>query len=52
VTQQILASVGACPSVAALLATAPSREIRAIRPRIVWADGKEKILLPDDPGWF
>src|SRR5262249_38078656 len=52
VTQQILASVGNSASVAALLAAAPAREIRAIRPRIVWADGKEKILLPDDPGWF
>ncbi len=52
VTQEILASVGAYPSVAALLAGAPSREIRPIRPRIVIRDGQETILLPDDPGWF
>lgn len=52
VTQEILASVGAYSTVAALLAAAPAREIRPIRPRIVLRDGREKILLPDDPGWF
>jgi hypothetical protein len=52
VTQQILASVAAHPTVAALLAAAPGREIRAIRARIVMIDGREKILMPGDPGWF
>jgi 8-oxo-dGTP pyrophosphatase MutT (NUDIX family) len=52
VTREILASVGVHPTVAALLAAAPSREIRPVRPRIVLEDGKERILLPDDPGWF
>jgi len=52
VTQQILATVGAYPTVAALLAAAPAREIRPVRPRIVLRDGKERILLPDDPDWF
>src|SRR5262245_61095891 len=52
VTQQILATVGAYPTVTALLAAAPGREIRPVRPRIVLRDGKERILMPDDPGWF
>jgi 8-oxo-dGTP pyrophosphatase MutT (NUDIX family) len=52
VTQQILASIGVHPTVAAILAAAPAREIRAVRPRIVLSEGKERILMPDDPGWF
>ncbi len=52
VTQEILASVAAYPTAAAMLAAAPSREIRPIRPRIVLADGRERILLPGDPGYF
>ena len=28
------------------------REIRAIQPRIVHAEGQERILMPGDPGYF
>jgi 8-oxo-dGTP pyrophosphatase MutT (NUDIX family) len=52
VTQQILATVEVYPTAAALLAAAPSREIRPVRPRIVLKDGQERILLPEDPDWF
>jgi 8-oxo-dGTP pyrophosphatase MutT (NUDIX family) len=52
VTQRILASIAAYPTVAAILAAAPSRDIRAIRARILVVDGKERILMPGDPGWY
>jgi len=52
VTQEVLRSIAPHPTVTALLAAAPSREIRPVRPRIVVAEGRERILLPDDPGWF
>ncbi|MBI3455987.1 MAG: NUDIX domain-containing protein [Candidatus Rokubacteria bacterium] len=52
VTQRILTSLGAPPTVGALLEAARSREIRPIRPRIVLADGQERFLLPGDPGYF
>jgi 8-oxo-dGTP pyrophosphatase MutT (NUDIX family) len=52
VTQQILASIAPHLTVAALLDAAASREIRPVRPRIVMREGRETILLPDDPGWF
>lgn len=51
-TQRVLASLAPHGSVAAVLAAAPAREIRPIRPRIVRAEGKERILLPGDPGYF
>lgn len=52
VTQEILRSIAPYPTVAALLAAAPARAIRPVRPRIVVAEGQERILLPDDPEWF
>lgn len=52
VTQQILGSIAGYPTVNAILAAAPAREIHAVRPRILQREGKERILLPDDPGWF
>jgi len=52
VTREILTSVMKHGSASALLAAAASRQIRPIRPRIVLADGQERILLPDDPGWY
>jgi 8-oxo-dGTP pyrophosphatase MutT (NUDIX family) len=52
VTREILASVTPFPSAAALLAGAAGRDIRPIRPRIVLADGRERILMPGDPGYF
>jgi 8-oxo-dGTP pyrophosphatase MutT (NUDIX family) len=52
VTREILASVASFSSAAALLEGAAARDIRAIRPRIVLAEGRERILLPGDPGYF
>ena len=52
VTQRILGSIAGYATVSAILAAAPAREIRAVRPRIVQRDGKERILLPDDPEWY
>jgi 8-oxo-dGTP pyrophosphatase MutT (NUDIX family) len=52
VTQRILGSIAGYPTVDAILAAAPAREIRAVRPRIVRRGGKEQILLPDDPEWY
>ncbi|HEV8674563.1 MAG TPA: NUDIX hydrolase [Methylomirabilota bacterium] len=52
VTQEILGSIRPYPTATALVAAAAAREIRPIRPRIVLADGQERILLPGDPGWF
>jgi 8-oxo-dGTP pyrophosphatase MutT (NUDIX family) len=52
VTREILASVAPFPSAAALLAGAAARDIRPIRPRIVLAEGRERILMPGDPGYY
>jgi 8-oxo-dGTP pyrophosphatase MutT (NUDIX family) len=52
VTQQILASIAGYPTVAALLAAGPGREIRPVRPRILTRDGTERIVLPGDPEWY
>jgi 8-oxo-dGTP pyrophosphatase MutT (NUDIX family) len=52
VTQRILDSIAGYATVSAILAAAPAREIRAVRPRILQRDGKERILLPDDPEWY
>ena len=52
-TQRILASLSDHRDVDALLAAARGREVRPVRPRIVRdASGGERILLPQDPGWF
>jgi hypothetical protein len=50
VTQRILASVGGYPSVAALLDGVRARTVRRVMPRIVVAEGTERLLLPDDAG--
>ena len=52
VTQQVLRSIAGYPTVAALLAAGPGREIRPVRPRILTRDGKERIVLPGDPEWY
>jgi 8-oxo-dGTP pyrophosphatase MutT (NUDIX family) len=52
VTQRILGSIADYVTVGAILAAAPAREIRAVRPRILQREGKERILLPDDPEWY
>ena len=52
-TQGILASLSPHRDVAALLEAAHGREVRPVRPRIVRdGSGGERILLPQDPGWF
>jgi 8-oxo-dGTP pyrophosphatase MutT (NUDIX family) len=51
-TQRILAVAAEHQGVDALLASARGREVRPIRPRIVRESGAERILLPEDPGWF
>jgi len=51
-TQQILQSLADSGDVAALLRAARPRKIRPIRPRVVGTEGRERILLPDDPGYF
>jgi 8-oxo-dGTP pyrophosphatase MutT (NUDIX family) len=51
-TQRILASLAAHRDVRSLLAAAGRREVRSVRPRIVRDASGERILLPDDPGWF
>jgi 8-oxo-dGTP pyrophosphatase MutT (NUDIX family) len=52
VTQKILDSIAGYPTVAALLAAGPGREIRPVRPRILTSNGKERIVLPGDPEWY
>lgn len=51
-TQRILEALSEHRDVSALLAAARGREIRPVRPRIVRDAAGERILLPDDPGWF
>jgi hypothetical protein len=51
-TQRILAALAEHRDVDALLAASRGREIRPVRPRIVRDGTGERILLPDDPGWF
>jgi 8-oxo-dGTP pyrophosphatase MutT (NUDIX family) len=51
-TQRILAGVAEHRDVDTLLASARGRKVRPVRPRIVREFGAERILLPDDPGWF
>jgi 8-oxo-dGTP pyrophosphatase MutT (NUDIX family) len=52
VTQRILDSIAGYPTVAALRAAGPGREIRPVRPRILTRDGQERIVLPGDPEWY
>jgi 8-oxo-dGTP pyrophosphatase MutT (NUDIX family) len=51
-TQRILATLSAHRDVDMILAAARGREIRPVRPRIIRDAAGERILLPDDPGWF
>jgi 8-oxo-dGTP pyrophosphatase MutT (NUDIX family) len=51
-TQRILASLSEHRDVGALLAATSGRDVRPIRPRILRDAEGERILLPDDPGWF
>ena len=51
-TQGILRSIAEQADVAALLASAGRRDIRAIRPRLIRDEGRERLLLPGDAGYF
>lgn len=51
-TQRILAALSDHRDGGALLAAAREQEIRPVRPRIVRDGSGERILLPQDPGWF
>jgi 8-oxo-dGTP pyrophosphatase MutT (NUDIX family) len=51
-TQGILASLSDHGAVDEVLAAARGREVRPVRPRIVRDSGGERVLLPQDPGWF
>ena len=51
-TQRILASLSDHHDVGALLAAAREQDVRPVRPRIVRDGSAERILLPQDPGWF
>jgi len=51
-TRRILASLEGPSDVAALLATARTREVPAIRPRVIREGDVDRILVPGDPGWF
>src|SRR5262245_566143 len=51
-TQRILPSLAEHGDVHSLLTAAPGREIRPVRPRIVRDVTGERILLPEDPGWY
>jgi len=51
-TQGILASLSDHRGVDEVLAAARGREVRPVRPRIVRDSGGERVLLPQDPGWF
>jgi 8-oxo-dGTP pyrophosphatase MutT (NUDIX family) len=51
-TREVLRSLVDAPDAATLLAAARGREVRPVRPRIVREDGRERILLPGDPGYF
>jgi 8-oxo-dGTP pyrophosphatase MutT (NUDIX family) len=51
-TQRILASLSDHREIGALLAAAREQDVRPVRPRIVRDGSAERILLPQDPGWF
>jgi 8-oxo-dGTP pyrophosphatase MutT (NUDIX family) len=51
-TQRILADLAEHRHADRLVLAARGRPIRPVRPRIVWESGKERVLLPEDPGWF
>jgi 8-oxo-dGTP pyrophosphatase MutT (NUDIX family) len=50
-TQQILRSMTGMLQVDALLQAARARTVEAIRPRLLVRDGRERILLPGEPGY-
>ena len=51
-TQRILASLSDHRDADALLGAARGREVQPVRPRVVRDGSVERILLPQDPGWF
>lgn len=51
-TMKNLALFDGAPSVAEALRRVSSREIPTIRPRLVTEGGRQRALLPGDPGWY
>jgi 8-oxo-dGTP pyrophosphatase MutT (NUDIX family) len=51
-TQRILATLEPHRRVASLLEAARDVAVRPVRPRVVREAGRERILLPGEPGWF
>ncbi len=51
-TQRILAPLAGYRDVETLLRAARDVTVRTMRPRIVADGGRDRILLPGDPGWF
>jgi 8-oxo-dGTP pyrophosphatase MutT (NUDIX family) len=51
-TQRLLAMLAPHPDVAAALRAARAATVRPVRPRVVREAGRERVLLPGDPGWF
>lgn len=51
-TQRILATLEPHGDVAAVLRAARIATVRPVRPRVVQEAGRDRVLLPGDPGWF
>ena len=52
-TRTLLGSIAPHPTVEALLRAARAqREVPAIRPRMIVEDGRERAILPGDPGYY
>jgi hypothetical protein len=50
-TREVLRSLVNSSGTATLVAAARHREVKVVPPRIVLQNGRERILLPDDPGY-
>jgi 8-oxo-dGTP pyrophosphatase MutT (NUDIX family) len=51
-TQRILAGLASHAEVEAALQAARAATVRPVRPRVVQEGGRDRVLLPGDPGWF
>jgi 8-oxo-dGTP pyrophosphatase MutT (NUDIX family) len=51
-TREVLRSLIEATDTTSLLMAVRRREVRPVRPRIVREDGRERILLPGEPGYY
>jgi 8-oxo-dGTP pyrophosphatase MutT (NUDIX family) len=51
-TQRILAALAGHASAETVVAAARDRVVHPVRPRVVRDGTRERVLLPEDPGWF